>query len=228
MQPIKEMLINDIKIYIRKIIFINSCIEIYDNYIFCKSAFTEEVNIAVTFFEVTKMAMAHTIMIETAKLFEDDSDVKNIKKLINCCATNYRLLGNELVRREIVEHNGEQVVNKHIEKISVLDIARQFDLEYSGFDPILQNLETQRNKYFAHNDNSFFGNQDELRNTNPVNLADVRLLINFATKVCNTFMSILNDGHTWEPVYKRAGDILNLFAALQKYRNGVPNEQDIK
>ena len=138
MQPSKENIIDNINSLFKSIIFVNSCIAIHEEYKFYKGLYTEEINIAVTFFEVTKKATVYSIMMETAKMFDDGYNANSINNLIRCCKRNLQLFDNETNKIEL--DDGELITTGCSNSINISDIIREFNKEYVSLSEIRKNL----------------------------------------------------------------------------------------
>ena len=166
MQPSREKIMENINNLFKSIIFINSCIAIHEEYKFYKGLYAEEINIAVTFFEVTKKATVYSIMMETAKLFEDRYSTNSIKKLINDCKHYQKLSDNAIKKHECFDD--EQIVTECNDNANISEIIKEFNKEYVSLSEIRKNLKDQRHNFFAHNNNDYSGNYTKLQDDFPL------------------------------------------------------------
>jgi len=215
MKLTKEMISTDIAKYVEKITYINSCIEVYDYLSASRVLYNNEMNIAPAFFGMTMSAMARTIVLESSKLFDMNSD-KNIDKLLKCCENNKKMFGEELIRRELVDVDGVERVIKTSEKINLNEVIIDLRNEYDNLSATICKIKHQRDKVLAHADKKYFYDNKKMSAENPISINEFKVLMEYALKVCNLFNNMLNDGKTFRGIYANVGDIENLFDALQR------------
>ena len=211
----KEMISTDIEIYVAKITYINSCIEIYDYLDISRVWHNEKVNIAPAFFGLTMSTLARSLILETCILFGQKED-KSIKKLLNICENNMKIMGNDIVSRSSVENNGVKQVIKTSERINIKKTISDLKNEHCGLSDIVDKIKLQRDKVLAHSDKEFFYDIKKMSRENPVSTSDCKILMDFALRTCNLFYKVLNDGRTFTGIYKNVNDIECLFNALSK------------
>lgn len=199
--------------YFSRITYTNDCFELYKHLIDSKRKYLAEMNFAPAFFQLTYSSLLHTVFIETAKLFDDKSQT-SLFKLINICRENVSLFK---TTRDIgyVDCDTDKYV---LEKTISIDFNKELaDCRQllKNFSRERENLRNQRNKYYAHLDEAYKGNNGKLEKDFPLSFKDMKKFLQIASEVCNK-ISVMFDESIYAVQTNNVFDVDNLFKKLSK------------
>lgn len=187
---IKEELEELLEKYLFRIVYANDKYKLYYFLQERKSDRLEELNMAPAFFVTVFDALQQSFLIETFKLYDIKSDT-GIIKLLNKCENSNKLFPTKgySVFHEIDPLTDEIKDTLRDEyQINVLSDINKFRIELAEKDRVINNLRGQRDKYYAHLDNKYFNNQQNISIDYPLLFKDVGELLDFAGVICNTLL----------------------------------------
>lgn len=190
----KENLVEEIKMYLSHITVA------HDYYIAWKTLvdsvnskeFNGKINMAPAFFSVTLNALFDSLQLELSKLYCDtQKNEKTINKLINIAEANANLFPTDVVYGANIEdaENSEF----EIKKINIKNDLSRAKKDLEELKPIIENINTRRDKKIAHNDKKYFLCPREIYIDTPLTMSELHALICFAGDFCNKLLCYLNE-----------------------------------
>lgn len=189
----KEALTNDIKAYITEITNIKSCLLVYKQ-IHEKIKVEDDlakINMAPAFFQTAIYGLRYSIIMGVAKLYDNGTDSKTIRKLIARCQTEIALFPEQNPIIYIDEDTGledyshteykDTNINQHLTKFKC-------KVDEIGQSEELSNIKESRDKIYGHNDSKYF--EDKFR-APQIPIADIEKLLDFSEEVCSTLLLVL-------------------------------------
>lgn len=186
----KKQIVADIRQYLHNTTLANDCISLLKTIDSSETEYFHELNLAPTFFGVTKQALINSVIIETYKLFDFsikndevtyNSNTKNIGKLLNMLEMNIHFLQNPLCDGELIGDSPKDFI-----KSSVKDYKNNKDL--------LVKLKYQRDKIYAHSDSKHFSNKDQKSLAeNNITYGEIESLLMLVTMILNSCLHYLNE-----------------------------------
>ena len=141
--------------------------------------YRDAMNQTPLFFTMIYRSLAHTIMIDMCKLFEDNKQVLGIKRLYLICEQNQKAF---LKIRQA--ENGENTeIPYHI--ANVLAVAEK---DFEKNSKAIENLKAQRDTIWAHSDKRFVLNPNKIENDYPVEWGEIEQLLKFASDFVNSII----------------------------------------
>lgn len=200
----------------------NACYSIIKQYHENSINYNREMNSSPAFYCLLYLSLQKNILMNIAKLYEHGKDSITIGYLLKECKTNYEIFpekksefqdcGNiiDIPYVHIVKPDEEcyfksdERKKKQMELYKEVGIPVEIELtiqeyiefyqkKYCGIRPIIENVRTQRNKIYAHNDKISAFNIDEVLAKNPVSYGDIDKLIQFALDVTIFIIESLSD-----------------------------------
>lgn len=131
------------------------------------------------FFTMIYRSLAHTIMIDMCKLFEDDKQVLGIKKFYSICEQNQKVFSN--TRQD---ENGEGTEIPY----SIANVLALAEKDFVRNSKAIENLKAQRDTIWAHSDKRFVLNPNKVENDFPVAWDEIEQLLKFASDFVNSII----------------------------------------
>lgn len=141
--------------------------------------YQDAMNQTPLFFTMIYRSLAHTIMIDMCKLFEDDKQVLGIKKFYSICEQNQKLFFN--TRQD---ENGERTEIPY----SIANVLALAKKDFARNSKAIENLKAQRDTIWAHSDKRFVLNPNKVENDFPVALDEIEQLLKFASDFVNAII----------------------------------------
>ena len=142
--------------------------------------------LAPGFFQLTEFALSTTIILWSEKLFSHRSNV-SLLKFLSFIAGNTKLFHLTELRKRSPCKDEELLKQVHITYEDIIsDIARVNNLDFIG------NINTLRDKYFAHFDKLVINNFDELTASNVIRLSDIEDAIATSLQIIRRYSSAYN------------------------------------
>jgi hypothetical protein len=217
----KEEIEKRIRALLLRITHVNDCFELYRYLIQSHEKHSGIINTAPAFFQLTEYSLQHTLMIELAKLYDENKDNKTgLKKLLNQCKQDKEIFLTEY-SDVYIDCETDQPVVAGIYPVNVLDDISIFECELATKTQKIINLKGQRDKWYAHLDKKYEDVQ-KIRETFPMSFNDVEELIQFAGRICNRLLVDLNRGTV---VTKSTNnlDVEKIFIQMERLKNNRAN-----
>ena len=131
------------------------------------------------FFTMIYRSLAHTIMIDICKLFEDDKQVLGIKKFYLICEQNQKVFP------QTRQNEDGESTEIPFNILSVLTLAKR---DFEKNSQAIENLKAQRDTIWAHSDKRFVLNPNKVENDYPVEWDEIEQLLNFASDFVNSII----------------------------------------
>lgn len=179
---------------------------------------------AVLFFKIIEKALASELMVETCKMFEDNSDVISVFKLKHICEQNKQLFQG-ITRDAIV--NDELLPMP----FSIDRLLKKVDEDLNKHKIVIDNLKAQRDQIWAHNDKKYFLEPDILENKCPIQFEEIKELLHLASDFSNmiifAFTGLIvsprfNPPGAYDKDIERIMKLMELGCQKEKENNGSP------
>lgn len=141
--------------------------------------YRDAMNQTPLFFTMIYRSLAHTIMIDMCKLFEDNKQVLGIKRLYLICEQNQKVFLNTRQTK-----NGERAEIPY----SITNILALAKKDFEKNSKAIENLKAQRDTIWAHNDKRFVFDPHKVENDSPVEWGEIEQLLKFASDFVNSII----------------------------------------
>ncbi len=159
--------------------FVSAC-DVYRS--LSSSKYVEQMKIANDFFTTAFEALNIAMMLEIAKLCEEDNQAYSVIKFFNRCQS---------------DKNFHKVISDKCEFNNTLKEFFEF-WQSEKIQNIIENIKERRDKYYSHNDKKYFTNIDLLVQGTHVCYEDIKMLFNVFKKFCLKIYNLAT-GKEWEP-----------------------------
>lgn len=168
---------------------------------------SKALNIAPFFFLPVRAALVTYVVLELNKMFRDKGKERSFINLLSETKTN---LDNLSIDREIL---GEVQIDTYLRKIKQQE-------------PTIKNLSIQRNRFIAHNDPRYFGNQAKIIAEAPVDLNQMRELVNLSKEIIRTYyMAFFDSDFQFQPTGEDDQDVDHLMELILRYQRWLEDEE---
>ncbi|MCR4943752.1 MAG: hypothetical protein K5986_04720 [Clostridium sp.] len=192
MEETKDSLKNILEEYFYRITYANDCFELHKFLIQSKAKYLNQMNISPAFFYLSYSSLFHTVVIELSKLFDPKSKT-GLYDLLNVCRDNINLFP---TKREIgyIDCDTDEYV---VHKILSIDMNKELaDCRklLKNISKELENLRNWRNKFYAHLDEKYRNDKNNINLINdfPLNYGNINRILETAKKLCNKISDLLD------------------------------------
>ena len=158
----------------------NSYFHIIKQYLENSSCYRNQIRLSPTFYHYIYNALVVATFSEVSKMYDKNSKT-NIFKFLDYCKKNSNLL--------FLIHKRSGAGNCEEDRIKKMLFS--FDENLKKLTPKLNNLKTQRDKVYAHNDSQKMEDIEKLIHKNPVLIKDMEELIKLVTEVLQYIYALL-------------------------------------
>ena len=141
--------------------YAKDCYRAYFSIFYAIKNDNQRINLAPGFFTIVMHSLLTTILLTLARLYDDREEV-SLKKLISQCS-KYASLDND---------------SENIQKLRQLIDEANADIE--KLSSAIVNLESRRDKIYAHNDKSYFNQTQKMLDDFPIQQQELEKLLNLA------------------------------------------------
>lgn len=187
----------------------NCAFSIYMQYNSNLEKYKDAINNSPAFYHIIRNSLVTEIFMKLIKIYDSHKDSVNIKFLLE----SYKAYTLD------VTDTSNSIVKKQ-------EYLKKYDTALKNIQPQLDNLKKQRNKVHAHNDRKSIGNIEEIIEDNPLNLKDIKMLIDLSLDISLLIIGDLT-GINKPRLYANINDwenTLKLVEIGEKYRDvGINN-----
>lgn len=189
----KQQLIEEIRAYLRHIIFASDCLSCYRSIIDASRDRNDQINLSPGFFSISMHALSKCLCIELAKLYDHKTTEKTIYALVGVVKANQHLFPKKKDVSYLWDDPVSGVCKDETVKIDIKADLADAEEQLSRLETIIGNLKSRRDQYLAHNDPKYFDGTINPAWDFPIAISDVETLIFFAAGFCNKLLSYLDD-----------------------------------
>lgn len=164
-----------------------------------KGKYSAQMGISTAFYHFTFNAYALATFSEISRIYDKNSNT-NFFMLIEKCNNNLGLLLK--IRVENLKHNKE---NKKIDQEYLEQRFERLTRTIDELNPLFDNLKSQRDKIYAHNDSKSIDSIENVIKKHPISMQDMKQLVNCTTETLDWIYNVMAQRHL-EPLPKNIND----------------------
>lgn len=143
------------------------------------------------FWTITLNNLLSKVLLETAKLYDENKDCMGLKKIINICEQHQKLFPESRTIMFTDGYTGEK--DSYIEEKDIVADIKSARQKYQSIKDIRVQLITLRDKHLAHTDKSVFLETEEFFREVSLKGEALEKLMGIAADIVNTFLMNLSD-----------------------------------
>lgn len=204
--------------YFYRITYTNDCFQLHKFLIQGRNKYLKQMNLAPAFFQLSYSSLLHTVIIELFKLF-DPSSKTGLFNLLELCRQNTNLFPTQ---RKIgcIDCDTDKYIIHNVLSIDMSKELAECRKSLKEISKELENLRNWRNKFYAHLDEKYRNNEDNLTKYFPLNYKNIEKVLETAAMVCNK-ISVLLDGNASSCQSSNVFDVDNIFKKLEQVEKNI-------